>query len=249
MKTSKTISAFFAAAILLAPFISCKKIICEKEVKCRIVTISDETPTRNILHAITYNNEGKIASLTSSGNPGIKKLFTYTGNTLMVKASNAAGQFSGRDSVTFDSRGRVINVRLFFTGNGANWINHKYEYNGDELLRLHQTSSTIPDIETFEATYVNGNMVRLGSPFAAYTFEYYLDKKAQDGDFLNIDGIAQFGVSLYPHKNLVKSVNIGGPISNLITYEFNADGLISKYTATGGDGDQTSTRSYQYECN
>jgi hypothetical protein len=232
---------FICLVLLLAfsgIFVSCKKDNDDKKPVCRIVTIT--TSTGDVTN-ITYNNEGKISTLSEGG---IIKVFTYAGNTIIINSNN--GNFASRDSITTDSKGRPVNIRQFSDATNTKWTNLSFEYNGDDLLKYIQTTNPVTTPVTNTATYVNGNMVSLQFSGDHTDLEYYTDKKVQQGDLLELSTVLIYGVSIYPHKNLVKSISSGGSIANY-SYEFNADGQITKATATGGT--QVSTFTYQYQCN
>ncbi len=243
MKTQGTIFLFCAAVLLVS---ACKKDGDDKKAACRIVTVSQSSSgTPNVIN-ITYNNDGKISTLsTSSGSSSTSKVYTYSGNTIIINATS--GSFSSRDSVTLNAQGRASNIRQFSDLTGNNWTNYRFEYNGNDLLKYHQTSDGDATEETTTATYSNGNMVGLQSSSSNTTLEYFTDKKVQPGDYLELAMLIQYGVSVYPHKNLLKTIDSGtGSITNF-NYEFDAEGNITKVIATAGSS--TTTLTYQYQCN
>lgn len=239
MKTRITI---IAAIILIT---SCKKNT-DKKASCRIVTVTQTSSGSSGLINISYNNDGKISTLnTSAGGSTTNKVFTYSGNTIIIHATT--GSSTSRDSVTVDAKGRPLNIRQFSDLTGENWTNIRFEYNGNDLLKFHQTSDGDATDETSIATYSNGNMMELQSPSGKSVLEYFTDKKVQQGDYLEISSLTQYGVSVYPHKNLVKVIDSGpGSLINF-NYEFDADGRITKVIATGGSS--STEIAYQYQCN
>lgn len=242
MKTQGTILVCCAAIALIS---SCKK-NSDKKATCRIVTVAQSSSGSNSTINITYNNDGKISTLgTSSGSSSTNKVFTYSGNTIIINSTS--GSISTRDSVTVDAQGKALNIRQFSDLTGSNWTNYRFEYNGSDLLKFHETSDGDATEETTVATYSNGNMVGLQNASSNSTLEYFTDKKVQPGDYLELISLIQYGVSVYPHKNLVKTIDGGsGSITNF-NYEFDAEGNITKVTATGGSSSTTLT--YQYQCN
>jgi hypothetical protein len=236
----------FAATVIIASAIfSCKKNN-DKKAECRIVTITASGSGDNTIYNLTYNNEGNISVLSTSGTSGTTKVFNYNGNTVIATSANSNGDFQGRDSITLDAKRKPLNIRSFSDEDGTNFTNSRFEYNGDDLLKIHTLSSGSTTPETQVATSVNGNMVSLTANSSTSTLEYFTDKKLQQGDFLNISNFIQYGLSIYPHKNLVKTIASGTNILNF-NYEFNPDGTISRVTATSGT--TVSTVSYQYQCN
>jgi hypothetical protein len=241
MKTTKVAVAFF----VIIAFISCKKNN-DKKASCRIVTISQTSPNVNSIYNITYNNDGRISTSNESGNGGANKVFTYNGNTVIAIATRPDGSFSVRDSMTLDAKRRPLNIRTFSNEAGTNWTNSRFEYNGSDLQKIITTEESNNPAETSVATYADGNMVSLATNSSTTTLEYFTDKKVQQGDYLEVASFIQYGVSVYPHKNLVKTIASAGTILNF-NYEFNPDGTISRVTATTGG--TVATLSYQYQCN
>ncbi|HLG40932.1 MAG TPA: hypothetical protein VI461_14730, partial [Chitinophagaceae bacterium] len=137
--------------------------------------------------------------------------------------------------------------RQYYNLAGTNFNNYIFEYNGDDLSKLHQTDETGGATETSTATYLNGSMVSLQSPSGTATLEYFTDKKVQPGDYLELAAMIQYGMSVYPHKNLVKTIANGASSITNFNYDMNPDGTISKVTATSGSS--VSTLTYQYQCN
>jgi hypothetical protein len=225
---------------------SCKKDK-DKKATCRITTVISSGSGNNTVYNITYNNDGKISTLNSSGSAVTNKVFTYSGNTVNVNTTVGSNTFSSRDSITLDSKGRPVNIRNFFNESGTNWNNSSFEYNGDDLLKYIVTSSSSSTSETVTATYLNGNMVNLQTTGVSSSVAYFTDKKVQPGDYLEISNLIQFGLTVFPHKNLVKSVDSGGGSITNFNYEFDADGQITKLTATSGSS--VSNLTYQYQCN
>lgn len=241
MKTTKVAVAFFVFIV----FISCKKNN-DKKASCRIVTVAQTSPSSNVIQNLTYNNEGRISTASTSGPNGGNKVFTYNGNTVIAISTRHDNSFSGRDSITLDAKRRPLNIRTFFDEAGTNWTNSRFEYNGNDLQKIIQTEETNGSPETSVATYNNGNMVSLSNTTSVTTLEYFTDKKVQQGDYLEVASLIQYGVSVYPHKNLLKTIASAGTILNF-NYEFNPDGTISRVTATTGG--TVATLSYQYQCN
>jgi hypothetical protein len=246
MKTKKEIILLFSVI-----FFSCLFFSCEKEgdqtADCRISSITETTGSTVRTYTLTYNNDGRLSTLNAGGSNPTSKTFIYTGNTLLITTTTITGSSTttNRDSLTLDDRQRPINIRQYFN-DGAIWFNMILEYNGDNLVRSHRTTNTNAVPETTHLTYDNnGNVVRFESPSGIETMEYYTHEKVQPGDWLEALSLMVYGISVYPHKNLVKSYNNGTAIGNF-SYEKNDDGLITKCTTTGGPA--VSTMTYEYEC-
>jgi hypothetical protein len=223
---------------LLAVGMGCKK-ESDKTSDCKITYVATSAGST---FTLTYNDEGKIATIHSSDS---HKDFTYIDNTVYIVTLDKDGNFYQKDSITIDTKGRPLNIRSFSTAVGSTWNNDSFEYNGDDLKSFTRTTSSgaTPTITT--TTYSNGNPLVLKTGASNIILDYYTDKKLQKGDYLEMATLVQYGISLYPHKNLLKMIASGSEVTNL-TYEFNSDGLISKLTATSPT--QANVLLYTYEC-
>jgi hypothetical protein len=245
MNTRRFISFFAIVAICLS-LNACKKEGTDKNASCRIVTVTEVNGSVNNVYNLTYNNDGKISTLVSSGSSTLNKVYTYSGNTMIINVTNA-GAFYSRDSITLNDKGRPLNIRQYRNMAGTDWENYALEYNGDLLLKYIQSNETGAGSTTVTVTTTNGNTTKVVQGATTVDFEYFTDKNVQRGDYLELAGLLQYGVNIYPHKNLIKALDIqGGDITNF-NYEFGDDGLITKVTGTSGAN--TSTITYQYQCN
>jgi hypothetical protein len=246
MKTRNALAIFSVAIIFCSTNISCKKLF-DKEKNCRLTTITHTHAQGTRVESITYNNEDKISTMViTDGSVVTNKVFLYSGNTILITSTItwATGSNILVDSVTLDNQGRAVNIRQFGTDR-LTYVNTRFEYSGEDLLRASQTteSSATPDVSI--ATYVNGNMVRLEGANGVVTLEYYTNEQFQQGDYLHALTFTTYGVGVYPHKNLLKTMNDGSNIFNF-SYEKNDDGLIEKVNVTSAAA--TSSVTYQYEC-
>jgi hypothetical protein len=240
MRDRKKAIVFLLTLIPLA-IASCTKET-DKLSKCKMVNVTIEGA--NAVTNITYNNDGKIATVITTGANPMNKVYTYFGNTIMIIGRDGGNNVVSRDSIIVDDKGRPLNIRTY--GVNGDWDNIQLEYNGDDLARLltSNNNSLTPAINT--ATYEDGNMVSHQTPTATFTFEYYKDQEVQPGDYFQVASFLSHGISIYPQKNLMKGALDGrGSISNF-TYEFNDDGLITKCIASNGAS--TFTLTYRYEC-
>ena len=244
MKPQKLLTYCLIFASFVSLIISCKKNdVNQKKPACKIITINENSGSSSSVYKITYNNDGKISTLNEGTSTSV---FTYSGSTIIKNGTNN-GSFSERDSITVDNNGRPLNVRQYYDQAGTTWYNNSFEYNGNgELLKSYQTSNASSIPETTLYTITGGNLVGIQTSSDNLTLEYFSDKPSQPGDYLEVISLISYGVSLYPHKNLLKSVNSGGSITNF-NYETNADGLVTKFTATSGSSIET--LAYQYQCN
>lgn len=235
--------AFFAALAFVITINSCSKSTDDKNASCRIVTVIEVNGSSTSTHNLSYDNDGRLSTLSSTG--GINKVFTYSGTTIIINSTNG-GAFYSRDSITLNDKGRPTNIRQYTNVAGTNWRNYALEYNGDQLLKYQETTQAggAPTTATFTTT--NGNVTKAVTTSITVDFEYFTDKAVQRGDYLELSSLLQYGVNIYPHKNLIKSLNQGASITNF-NYEMNDDGLIEKVTTTSGSS--TGSITYQYTCN
>lgn len=231
--------------IICIVLVSCKKST-GKNGGCRIVTATEEVAGTTYIYNVSYNNEGKIAAMVTSGGSTLTRVFTYKGNTIIVDAT-FSGTFFYRDSITLNDRGKMINERRFYNTAGTNWTNLAMEYNGDVLLKYNKNTSSSLPIETTLITVTDGNTTKVQGPSSTINYEYWTDKNIQQGEYLEFFAVLELGVNLYPHKNLLKTIDFGGGNTHNFTYEFNPDGQIS--TVTNINGTFTNVVTYQYQCN
>jgi hypothetical protein len=242
---TRRLVAFFAIALICLTLNSCKKST-DKNASCRIVTATQVLGANTSIFNITYNNEGKISTLVATGSLDISKVFTYSGNTIIINSTNG-GAFQRRDSVTLNDKGKPLNIRQYTNVGGTTWTNYAMEYNGDILLKYHETTQAAGAPKTVTITTTSGNATVVQVAGTTINLEYHTDKNVQRGDYLEFAALVEYGVNIYPHKNLIKTVDTGGGSITNYNYEFNSDGLISKVIGTSGASSTTIT--YQYQCN
>ena len=247
MKLRNTIA--LSAFVLVAWYgnISCKKLL-DKIADCRIETITEPYPSGNRVSTIAYNNDGNISTYTVSfGSTLSSKVFNYSGNTIIINTtiSSGSGSTSYMDSVTTNGQGRALNLRQY-SADRSTFTNTRFEYNGEDLVRLYQTNETGDPAVLTTVTTTNGNVVRLESASGTAILEYYANEEFQEGDYLHIVTLSLYGVPIYPHKNLIKTIDDGtGNIVNF-SYEKNIDGLVTKVNVTSATS--VSSYSYTYKC-
>src|SRR5688572_20347950 len=79
---------FFFAAICCLD--SCTK-EGDKIADCRIVTTSTVYTGGTLLNSITYDNEGRISTINTSGSAVRSKVFNYIGNTIIINSTTGTG--------------------------------------------------------------------------------------------------------------------------------------------------------------
>jgi hypothetical protein len=244
MKAQGTIVALCAFLIFNSTFSSCKKDN-DKKASCKLIKVTQNSGGEIAVINITYNDAGKISTVsTTTPQENTSKVFTYNGNTINVVTTNASA--SRRDSLTLNANGRPANIRMFSDNTGANWINQAYEYNGNELVKMQETSNSSSTPVTTTATYNNGNLVSLASGSTVSVLEYYTDKNTRQGDYLELIAQINYGVIVYPQKNLLKSISNAGGMTNFV-YDFDSDGKIINVVVSSGSN--STILNYQYQCN
>src|SRR5689334_13541609 len=217
MKTTQ-----FATAVTLLSILTlgaCKKDKDEvKKPDCRIITITP-SPSGSSFN-ISYNSDGKISTI-STGND--VTTFAYSGNTI-IGTTNTSGSFSSKKIITLGSNGLATNVKTEYNTTGTNWNNDVYEYSGTELIKATSTSSSggTPSVSTL--SWSNGNIVSVTSGSSVTTLEFFTDKPAQEGDYLDIAQLVG-GFQIYKTKNAIKSLLSGSSITSF-SYNFDAGGKI-----------------------
>lgn len=222
---------FFGIVIVIIFCYGCKKDSNDITNTCRLISVI--TPSANDTFHISYNNEGKINSVTFKT---IVSNFFYSGNTTTItKVIN--GLYSGRTVVTNNANGLAINVKTEFNAAGTEWTNTTYEYNGEELFRSTSTHSGGGEPSVTAYAWINHNLVSMTTGSTTEIMEYYTDKPSQEGDYFSLLDFLQ-GYDIYRTKNLLKSI-----YGEELTYEFRADKKISSFSSNS-----VIAIRYDYEC-
>ena len=242
MMLVQSLSAFLFCNLVL----SCKKGN-NNPSSCHIISATLVSSQGTASINFTYNNDKKISTLSMSGATTLNKVFNYNGNTIIVNTTTTGGAFEGRDSVTLDGRGRPINIRHFYNQGGTSWHNTAYEYSGDDMVKFMQGYESDNILDTYTVNSTAGNVVYWGNSGNSTSLDYYSEKNIQPGDYLSFEAMMQYGVNIYPHKNLVKQLESTGGYYTNLNYEFDSGGKITKVTVTSNFNVITFT--YQYQCN
>jgi len=194
---------------------------------CRIITASSDIESYNF----TYDTERRLASvLTLPTNQ--MSVFEYSGNIVTITSTENGGTFVLRQIVTLNERGFAANMRMETNQSGTKWFNKAYQYNGTQIIKSTNTSSAGPSSVT-EYFWENGNLKSAKLGGSTISYEYYLDKPYQSGDYrylLELIGMEK----LYDNKNLTKSLVVDGE-TTLFTYTFDDQGKISSITFTNAN--------------
>ncbi|MEO8406220.1 MAG: hypothetical protein ABI480_16545 [Chitinophagaceae bacterium] len=222
-------------AVMVITFNGCKKNHDDKKRNCRIITATPIPGGDGYI--FTYGADGKLSS-ASLGPSFIQ--YANTGTTKIV-TTTTSGQFVSKVIIINNAAGLALNVRTEFNPAGTNWTNTVYEYTGEELKKSTTTDSSGTTSSVTDYVWVNHNMVTGGTAGSTpTTFDYFLDKPHQQGDFFFLLQTLQ-GYEIYRPKNLLKE--FGG---STFTYDFNADGNISLLGVISGGN--TTFLQYQYQC-
>jgi hypothetical protein len=189
---------------------------------------------------MTYNAEGKLSAFNVNT---IITTFAYSGNTIIADGTNG-GAFSSKRIITLNANGLAANVKTETVAGGATWYNDAYEYSGTQLIKHTYTNSSNVTPEITTCTWSGGNLISVSTASSTSTLEYYADKPAQTGDYLDLIQLIQ-GFRIYKTKNAVKSILNSGSSINNFSYNF-ADGKIVSVAVTGNT---SMTYNYQYQCN
>jgi len=236
----KSLNFYLAILIAIVLFVSCKKNDVARHPVCNITTVNAGTGDP---FNISYNSEGKIASVTQGT---ISKNFQFSGNTLVINETNSGG-FANKYIVTLNEFGLATNVKNEETADGTDWNNLQFEYNGKEVVKQTSTTSAGGATDITTITWTNGNPTSIAHGGNASTIEYYADKPSQAGDYWNLIQLINNGFYFIASKNAMKSLVAGGVRTNLF-YTSDADGKFTGVIVDDGTP-PVSTYTYQYQCN
>lgn len=244
MRKSFQLPVIAVCAFSLWTFSSCKKN--ENDPVCKLKTVTTASGTSTSLITLSYNGDGKISmAATTSASGNSSTLFTYSGNTINVVNKDNLGITTGSYDVTLNSAGKIATV-LEKDALGVLEETTTYMYDGNNNLSSVTNKPTTGTQTVSIVTYTNGNLMSFTSGTDVTSLDYYMDKSFQDGDYLKLFQLLQYGAFFITNNNLMKSINTGGSSSSLATYEMDNTGKISKMTLSSG-GSNT-TYNYTYEC-
>ncbi len=234
----KKIGIWFGAATVMI-MAACKKD--DSPVSTPIALIKKITQVENsdstIFH-ITYNADSTVQKIEEQdhlGNIGLYKEFTHT-QTLIT---SALGGGVTTDSIFLDALGRPIkSVKSFLP---SVWYLRFYFYGSDGKL----SRTVLGPGDTLVHAWSGGNMVSSTSTSVGdvFTYTHDLSKPSRAGDPMQVEGLLEFG-RIYPsNTNLLQTLFNG---EDLVTYsyEFDANGHITKVAGT--DGSTSDATFYNY---
>ena len=235
-----TTSMAVATAFILLISPSCKK--SSSSPSCKLITVIDQyNSTTNTIN-ISYNNDGKISTIQETGSSPFKKVFTYSGNLMMITTSNSSSVTS-TDSVVLNSDG-LISYSMVKDASNNKTVN-TYTYSGTQLLKsTYQYNGGT--IQTTTYTYTNGDLTGSSDGSNTAVYNYYTDKTFAEGDFLKLVQLINYGGLYVKNAHLIKGFQQGSTVENF-NYIFDNTGKITGVTATTGSNIENVT--YQYSCN
>lgn len=242
MQFSRIIPALaIAGALLILP--ACKKkddtqIIPPPAPVCNITTVNFDS----YIITIAYDAQKRISKTT---NPDVIRNYSYSGSTMTIVETDADdGSAIGRNEITLNTAGYATQVAEIDEA-GVLQSTTVYDYDASNQVLKSTTTyvgSSSPDVTNF--TWSNGNLVNIDGD----TYDYYTDKASQAGGYLQIIQSFALGYVVAKPKNLVKSTTTSGFVETF-TYEFDADGKITKYTqSSSAPGSTPTENTFQYTC-
>ena len=199
------------------------------------ITTSGSLPAESI--AITYNNTGKISTLVDTKTTATTtKVYTYSGNTVLVHTTNTGTTNVQTDSITLNGDGLMVSD---LTREGTNVTLATYTYSGTSVQSVTTQFGTDPPT-TVSYTYTNGDITSAGG--ITYT---YNDKPSSAGDFLQFQQLDLYGVVFMKTAHQCISLQEGNTLENF-NYTYDPSGKITQMTATLGSN--FGSFNYTYEC-
>lgn len=235
-----TTSLAVATAFILLVSPSCKK--SSSSPSCQLVTVTDQYNSTTTTINIAYNNDGKISTIQNTGSSPYTKVFTYSGNLLMITTKNGS-TVTSTDSVVFNSDGLITYSMI--KDASSNKSVYIYTYSGTQILKsTYQYNAGA--ITTTTYTFTNGDLTGSSDGTSTAVYNYYTDKTLADGDYLKLVQLINYGGLYVKNAHLIKGFQQGSTVENF-NYTFDNTGKITAVTATTGSNIENVT--YQYTCN
>ncbi|HMI63505.1 MAG TPA: hypothetical protein VK518_21465 [Puia sp.] len=235
---------------------SCKKDSRGNPNSCRIIAVYDTTNSSNGTNStfdnqFSYDKDGRISSIKFTAPTGSEtQNFTYSGN-LMV-AVRTRSQYSA-DSIFFNSQG-LPDKAVFVELNSIAQVS-TYSYNSDGQIRTSTDINPYPQplganpygmTTTYTYVYSNGDLLtKTDNSGNVYTYSYFTDKAAADGDVLRLSDLMNLGLVFVRNAHVVKSQQANSTLEKF-SYSFDSSGKIITATATSDDYIKKFT--IEYDC-
>lgn len=208
---------------------------------CQLATIAEP----GIERQISYDAEGRIASISNtSSTPGSDK-YQYFGNYAIIQRASFLG-VPAKDSITWNTAGLMTTRHAAAVSNPSFWYHQDFSYNaGNELQSIITYSSSSPSPSTQTFTWKEGDL--LATSYGE-TFEYDTSKLAEPGDLFSFRNLTQEGWPTVRTRHLPVA-HISGSSRGMIQYSRDAKGRIEKMEImyVNGYGAKRSV-GYSYHC-
>jgi hypothetical protein len=194
----------------------------------------------------TYNSNNQIIasnSYNASDSSSEDLTWTYVGNKVTV----TGGMGGAVQNLYLNSKGLIDSGRVSLSGLAELYIQITYNAAGEPITEA--TSGEIfgnPFEQTTTIEFTNGNRTKEtlddGTTTDVTTYEYYTDK-------LNLSAKSEEAATLmHSNKNLLKRMTNSDGSYTAYTYEFDANGKVTKQTETSSTADVIVTN-YTWKCN
>jgi len=220
---------------------SCKKK--SSAPSCKVISMSSPTSSGTTLYQMAYDNNGKIAALTSSGGGSSPSgyVYAYSGNLVVWSSTTSTSDI---DSITVNSNGYMVTDINWSAGNRT-VTNYTYDGNGDIKQSVAQQGSNAP--VTTRYTYSGGDLTSIIFPGADTTyFAYNTNRAAQPGDYLHLLELTQYGAPVFKTVHEVQRITNPGSTPMNLDYSYDSKGNI--LTVTAIQGTSVSSLSLEYDC-
>ncbi len=218
---------------------SCKKDSTTPD--CQLISLISESSGISDTTLYSYNNDRKILSAVNGPNHVV---YSYFGQTAIRLSTY--GSSTGRDSIIYGSNSLIKEIYQF-NPSGNLTTKQIYTYNGsNELTQVTETSYPSMAVKITNVTYANGDPVTISDGVNSTTLEYYTDKPAAKGDYLDVFQLSNFGGAYLKPKHLQKSIQSGSTLINF-SYDLDANGNVTKLTYTSGS--TITVYNLAYNCN
>ena len=233
----KNIRYTIFALCCFALSISCKK---DKTISnCLLKSLISQSGSNYDTINYTYNNDKKVISAIDRTN---QTTYTYFGQTVERFSVSEFNTF--RDSIIYGSNGLMKEV-YNFDETGVKTRQSIYTYDAqNNLTQFVETEFPAATTTITNVTYANGDLASISDGTSTTLLEFYTNKSAALGDYLNLFQFNNFGGYYFQPKHLVKSLKIDDNPVTSFAYEFDNYGNVSKLTITEGATLQVFNMSY-----
>ncbi|MFZ9388224.1 MAG: hypothetical protein ACO25B_10110 [Chitinophagaceae bacterium] len=209
-----------------------------------------KTKTMNgIVQTFTYNNEGRLLQVTKAGKATPDYLYTYNGNTILMKRYKDDGSLLEDVTMTLNAQGLVEDYQNALQPGD----DFKYAYDDkSRMIKISRFHNGQLD-NTTRFTYKDGNMVSDSTISANGTLNNTREYEYYTGVISTIQS-EHFGESFWgkeslnPPKKIYYKSNNGSvtSIQEIQPYGQDSQGRISKKVMYSSGSGATSTSEYTY---